>query len=128
MDVVVGTSMVLMGLAIAGIWTRDILGGEVVDTSSGFFAAHDPDAGTLMWPHWVAEYTTAVVLVVGGIGLVADWSVARVLAGLGLGALFYTSVNSLGWALASSDRRSYAAPMLVGVAVSVLGGVALLIG
>ncbi len=128
MDVAIGIAMVLMGLAIAGIWTRDILGGEVVDTSSGWLAARDPEAGTLMWPHWLAEYTTAAVLVVGGIGLVADWSVAEVLAGLGLGALFYTSVNSLGWALASPDRRLYAAPMIVGVAVSVIGGVTLLAG
>jgi hypothetical protein len=128
MDVVVGTSMVVMGLAIAGIWTRDILGGEVVDTSSGLFAARDPDAGTLMWPHWVAEYTTAAILVVGGFGLMAEWSAAETIAGLGLGALFYTSINSLGWALASPDRRPYAAAMLVGVGVAVLGGLTLLVG
>ena len=70
---------------------------------------------------------TRALLLGGGIGLLLDTGWARVVAALGLGALFYTSTNSLGWALAERDRRSYAAPMSAGILVSVAGAVWLLL-
>lgn len=109
-----------MGVGIAGIWTRDILGGEEVDLSGGFFAVRDQDAGSLMWLHWLAEFATAAALVVGGIGVVVETTWARPVAALGTGALLYTSVNSLGWALAEPARRPYAIPMLAGVVVGIV--------
>ena len=51
---------------------------------------------------------------------------AQVLSPFALGALFYTSLNSLGWAFARKDRFSYAVPMLVGVVVAVFSLVVLL--
>ncbi len=124
--VVIAWLMILMGAAIAGIWTRDILAGEKVDRSAGVLRARDED-GSLFLPHWVAEYTTAALLVAGGIGLLADSGWAQAVTGLGLGALFYTSVNSLGWALAEKDRYPYAVPMAVGVVVAVAGAIWLLV-
>lgn len=35
------------------------------------------------------------------------------------GALFYTSLNSLGWDFAEKSRYSYAAPMIFALAVSI---------
>lgn len=125
--VVIAWLMILMGLAIAAIWTRDSLAGEKVDRSAGVLPSRDED-GSLFLPHWIAEYTTAALLVAGGIGLLADTGWARPVTGLGLGALFYTSVNSLGWALAERDRYPYAVPMAVGVAVAVAGAIWLLVG
>lgn len=121
MRFVVVSGMVLMGLGIAGIWTRDLMAGEKVDLSSGIFKARDPEDGSLFWPHWLAEYGTALLLIIGGVGLLAeaDWSVA--VAGTGLGALLYTSANSLGWSLAKPERKAYAAPMIVGAVVGVVG-------
>ena len=108
----------LMGLAIAGVWTRDILAGELVDLSQGLFRARDAESGTLFWPHWLAEYGTAGALLASAVGLVLDssWAIGAALAALG--ALVYTSTNALGWALARRERYAYAVPMVTGA----LGG------
>ena len=117
MDNVAAVLMMLMGIAIAGVWTREILAGDKVDLSHGFFAARDPDAGTLFWPYWLAEYATATALIVAAVGLLVHANWAAALSGLATGALIYTSVNSLAWALSQRERYGYAAPMLAGVAV-----------
>lgn len=127
MDAVIAVLMIGMGLAIAGVWTRDILVGNQVDLSSGIWRARDQQGGTLLWPHWLAEYSTAVLLLVGGVALQMDTGRAAVLAALALGALFYTSINSLGWAFAARERLSYAPPMIAGVIVSLAGAVHLLL-
>ncbi len=119
MNALIGIALVVMGLAIAGVWTRDIASGEQVDRSQGLVRARDPDAGTLFLPHWIAEYATAMGLAIAGIGLVADTSWSGVAAGVASGALLYTSTNSLGWALAEPERRAYAVPMALGVIVSI---------
>jgi hypothetical protein len=71
-DLIVPILMIVMGAAIAGVWTRDILRGEQVDVSQGLLAARDPDSGTLLWPHWLAEYATAGALVAAAVGLLLD--------------------------------------------------------
>lgn len=118
---VVAIGMIVMGIGIAAIWTRDLIAGDKVDLSPGFLKAQDSASGSLLWPHWLAEYGTAVLLILGGAGLAAetDWSSA-VAAG-GLGALLYTSVNSLGWALARPERKMYAVPMTAGVIIGIVG-------
>ena len=118
--------MIVMGAAIAVVWTKDILFNADIDLSNGFFRARDKDAGTLFWPHWLAEYGTAFMLLAGGIGIFFDVGFARVLAPFALGALFYTSLNSLGWALARKDRFSYAVPMMVGVVVALVSFIAMI--
>jgi len=50
MDKIAAVLMVVMGVAIAGVWTRDILAGDKIDLSHGIFAARDPDAGTCSGP------------------------------------------------------------------------------
>jgi hypothetical protein len=112
--VLVALYMTLMGASIAAVWTRDIVRGTQFDRSAGLLRAREPE-GALMLPHWVAEYTTAVALLTGAAGLLADTGWAVPMAAAALGATFYTSVNSLGWALAAPERRAYAVPMLVGV-------------
>ena len=126
MGVAVAILMIGMGLAIAGVWTRDIIVGDKVDLSPGILRAREQDSGSLLWPHWVAEYSTAATLIAGGIGLLADSSWARVVAPAALGALLYTSTNSLGWALADRERFVYSAPMIAGVVVG-LGGIVYLL-
>jgi hypothetical protein len=118
-ETVVGILLAVMGIAIAGVWTRDIIVRDDVDVSVGFFEARDPSGGTLYWPHWIAEYGTATALVFGGIGLVLDAVWATVVAGLATGSLLYTSTNALGWALAEPERRPYAVPMAFGICVAV---------
>lgn len=120
MDIVVPTLLIVTGIAMGAIWTRDILAGDQVDLSRGLFAARDREAGTLYWPHWLSEYGTALLLIVGGIGLFTDGAWAPVIAAVATGALLYTSTNSLGWAFARPERRPYAAPMLIGVLVGIV--------
>lgn len=115
MDYAIPVLMIVMGLGIGGIWTRDIIAGTYGDVGEGVFTARDPDSGSLFWPHWIAEYSTAILLLVAGVGLLADTSWSTTLAAIGAGALFYTSTNSLGWSLATPDRRPYAAPMVLGI-------------
>lgn len=120
MRLVIAVLMILMGLGIAGVWTRDILVGTRVDVSNGVFVARDPDSGSLLWPHWLAEYATAVTLVLAAVGLLTNMPWSPTLAAIASGALLYTSINSLGWAFAEADRRAYTGPMILGVVVGLL--------
>jgi hypothetical protein len=114
----VGIFNIAMGIAMAAVWTRDIIAGTMVDLTEGRLRARDPQAGTLMLPHWVAEYSTAALLIAAGVGLMADVRWATEVSLVALGALVYTSTNSLGWALADRSRSVYAIPMTFGA----LGG------
>ena len=127
MGIVLPILLAVMGIAMAIIWTRDILAGEHVDLSAGVFRAREAETGTLFWPHWLAEYATACALVVGGVGLLFDTNWAQMIAAIGTGALLYTSMNSLGWAFARRERWPYASPMLAGLALGVLSVVFLLL-
>ena len=114
MTSLVGGFMVVMGLAIALTWVRDMRSSPEVDRSAGLLRARDRRDGSLFLPHWVAEYATAIALIAGGVGLIADARWAEDVSFVALGALTYTSVNSLGWTLALASRRPYAIPILVG--------------
>ena len=118
--------MVVMGLAIALTWARDMRSSPEVDRSAGLLRARDRRDGSLFLPHWIVEYATSLGLVAGGIGLIADAGWAEEVSLVALGALTYTSVNSLGWTLALRSRRPYAIPMLVGAIGGVLSIVVLL--
>ena len=118
MNPVIPIAMIVMGAAIAMVWTRDIIFNDEIDLSNGFFQARDRSSDGLFWPHWLAEYGTALVLLAGGIGLLLDITWAYVLSPFALGALFYTSLNSLGWSLARRERFAYAVPMMLGLVVA----------
>lgn len=127
MDGAVAIFMILMGISIGVVWTRDIASGERIDRSAGWWRAREP-GGPLLLPHWIAEYGTAVALITAGAGLAAGAGWGRMLAAVALGALAYTSINSLGWALAEPDRRTYGIPMAVGAVGSLLAVIVLLTG
>jgi hypothetical protein len=113
--------MLVMGAGIATIWTVDIARNPEVDRSQGFVRARDRSSGSLLLPHWVAEYATAALLLAGGLRLLLGWSIGgwTWLVAVGLGALAYTSLNSLGWVLADHSRSAYAIPMGIGLLGSV---------
>ncbi len=124
-DLVVVVFMLVMGIGIAALWTLDIARSPEVDRSRGLLRARDRSTHSLLLPHWLAEYATACLLIAGAISLAVSSTsnAAAWFVPLGLGALGYTSLNSLGWTLADRSRRGYAAPMLVG-----LGGAVVSIG
>lgn len=126
---VVALFMVAMGAGIGTIWAIDMARSPEVDRTHGLLRARDASTRSLLVPHWLAEYGTAIVLVAGGLPLLlgagaGSWTW---LIPVGLGALAYTSLNSLGWALADGARVAYAVPMVIGL-VGAIVSLVLLIG
>ena len=117
-DTAAAAIAVAMGMGIAIVWSLDIASARQFDATEGRLRARTP-AGELLLPHWVAEYTTSALLIVAAALVVLQSSSASVAMALAAGALGYTSVNSLGWALASADRLPYAIPMVAGIAAAV---------
>ena len=117
--------MILLGSGIAGIWAMDIIKGKFRDQGSFFNWLND--GGDKMWPHILAEYFTAAGLIAGGLALftVKAWAVTFSL--VFLGALSYTSLNSLGWVFAQRDRIGYRIPMMAGLAGAIASVIILLI-
>lgn len=127
MQVIVGAFLIVMGLGIAGIWTMDIARNPAIDRSHGLLRARD-SSGSVLVPHWIAEYATAMLCLLGGLALVFEWASApwSWVVALALGALGYTSLNSLSWVLADRARLAYGIPMVIGL-VGALIAIALLL-
>lgn len=111
---------IITGLGMAVIWTKDIFTNPEIDISKGFFTAREPDSGNLFWPHWMAEYTTSLLLIAAPIMFFLNIKIGSQLMPFAAGALFYASLNSLGWAFAKKERFGYAFPMLFALVVCVL--------
>jgi hypothetical protein len=67
---------------------------------------------------------------VGGSALLLGWTSApwSWVVPIALGALGYTSLNSLSWVLADPTRAAYGIPMAVGLAGALIGILLLLSG
>jgi hypothetical protein len=126
----VGLFMIVTSAGIAGIWAIDIGRSPEVDRARGLLRARDRSTGSLLVPHWLAEYGTAALLLVGGLGLVLGWDAGTWawIVPIALGGLAYTSLNSLGWVLADRARSAYGVPMAVGLAGAIVSAVLLLAG
>ena len=112
--------LLLNGIGIAAIWTKDIIQHPEINLSKGFFSARDPNSGNLFWPHWLAEYSTALLLIIATVLIFCNLKCGNQLLTFAAGALFYTSLNSLGWAFARRERVTYAIPMLFALATSLI--------
>ena len=110
--------MIVLGVGIAGIWAMDMISGRF--RAQGSFFHWINDGGDKMWPHIFAEYTTAAGLIAGGLCLSAEKAWAINLSLVFLGALCYTSLNSLSWVFAQKDRIGYGIPMMAGLAGGVI--------
>lgn len=129
MTILVGLFMLVMAVGMAGMWTVDILRSPEIDRSRGLLRARDRN-GSVMVPHWLAEYGTAVLLLVGGLGLLLGWPAGAWawLVPTGLGALAYTGMNSQAWVLADRSRAAYGIPIAVGFVGAVVSLVLILAG
>lgn len=124
----VAVFMIIMGIGVAGIWTKDIITRTPeIDWTRGVLKAREKAGGSLLLPHWLAEYGTAVILLVGAAGLLSGSGWGLLVGLVGLGALLYTSTNSLGWVLARRERYPYGVPMLVAALGAVASVVLLLL-
>lgn len=127
MEILVAVFAGIMGAAMAGIWGRDILSGHGFDAPHGLLRAREADSDDLMIWHWGAEFGTAILLVGGAILLFAGAAIAEPVMLLGLGALMYTSTNSLGWSLAAPARRPYVLPMAGGLVGAIISAAVLIL-
>ena len=117
---IISVLFLLIGIGIIVIWTKDILTKPEIDLSKGFFSAREKNSGTLFWLHWVAEYLTAVFLIISVILIFLKVETGLKILPFGAGALFYSALNSLGWALSKKERLIYAVPMLFALLVCVV--------
>lgn len=112
--------MAVTGLGMSTIWTMDMIKADKIDVSKGYLFAKELGSDSYLLPHWIAEYSTAGLLIAGGYGLYKDEPWARDVSLLALGALNYTAMNSLGWSLGKRDRLVYAIPMILSLTGSTI--------
>ena len=108
--------MTIAGLGIISIWTVDLIKKEKVILDEGFLRVRDRETGQYILPHLIAEYGTALLLLIAAVGLCRSTSWAIRLSFLALGALIYTSLNSLSWVITRHERLPYGIPMLFALA------------
>ncbi len=98
------------------IWTTDILRGKFKDQGNFF---RWKEGVNMLWPHILAEFFTGTGLIFSAIGLYfkITWSIPFSM--IFLGAMTYSSLNSLGWVVADKSRFRYGIPMIVGL----IGGI-----
>jgi hypothetical protein len=106
----VGWFQLVTGSAMLGLWGMLVATDQVAELAEGRV--------DILF-HLAAEVITAALLIVGGLGLLRSaTAAARLLAGFGLGALLYTTVNSAGYYAELGDR-----PMVIMFAVLALATV-----
>ncbi len=119
-DLIASFLLLILGTGILIIWLADINNNPEVDLSQGFFKAREKDSNNIFWFHIAAELITGVLLISGGMIILLNERELFFLVYFSSGALFYTSLSSLGWALADRKRYPYAIPMLGGLFFSVI--------
>jgi hypothetical protein len=127
MDILIALFAGVIGAAMAGIWARDIMSGHGFDAPHGLLRAREADSDDLMIWHWAAEFGTAFLLVAGAFLVLAGAALAEPIMLLAMGALMYTSANSLGWALAAPERRPYVYPMAFGLIGAIVSATVLIL-
>ena len=124
LDLIIAFMLIMTGIAMIAIWIIDINDNPEVDMTNGFFHAREKHSNNIFWFHIVVEMITALLLIMGGIIIVIKAERLFPLVYLSLGALFYSSFNSLGWVLAYQNRRRYVYPIIAGLSIAVLSAVA----
>jgi hypothetical protein len=90
---------ILIGLLMIAQWTFSILAGSVPEFQSA------PWAITF---HLAAEFSTAIVLIVGGIAMLRSLAWSRLVLILGLGMVIYSEIISPGY-FAQLDQWAFVA-------------------
>lgn len=83
-----------IGILMIGMWVLFILNGQVPEMTT-------KPAGIML--HLLAEFTTAILLIIGGIGLLKKIKIGYNLNLVALGMLLYTLIVSPGYYLQRGD-------------------------
>lgn len=100
------TALIINCAAVIYIWFFDISNGAY---PLGLFA--NQEEASIPAFHLVSEILMAVLTLSGIVGLLKGYKWGRGVALFGLGMFFYSSVNSLGWAIATSPVLAF--PMVL---------------
>ena len=95
--------LMVVGATITGLWLMLLMTGQVPEIETG-----DRD----IWFHLVAELVTAQLLITAGVLSLRRTITGDRLAGIALGALLYTTINSAGF---YADQGEWAAVGMFGV-------------
>ena len=90
----VGWFLLVVGIGIAAVWALLLTTGQVPEVA---------EARVDIWFHLAAELLTAAVLIVAGLLVLRRTARASLVAGVALGALGYTAVNSAGYYAEAGD-------------------------
>jgi peptidoglycan/LPS O-acetylase OafA/YrhL len=90
----VGWFLSVVGVAIGTLWVVLLVTGQVPEVTEG---------RTDIWFHVAAELAAAVLLAAAGVSLLRGRPRGRLLAGMAVGALGYTTVNSAGYYAEAGD-------------------------
>lgn len=109
------TGLLITGIGIGTVWTLDLISQKNINMNGSIFKARDKSTNQLIWPHLVAEYSTATVSIISAVGLYNNKNWAKPLSLIASGLVAYTSVNSMSWVLSEKGRYAYAIPMMIGL-------------
>lgn len=90
----VGWFQIVLGTAVAGLWTVLLAAGQVPEVQAGQVD---------IWFHIAAEMALAAALLAGGVALLRAWRRGPLLSAFALGWLAYSAVNSPGYYAESGD-------------------------
>jgi hypothetical protein len=88
-----GIFSLAVGVLMIGQWTVTLLRKQVAGPDAGISGRGKLE----MAFHYVAEFTTALLMIVAGIGLLTGTEWGRVLFFVSIGMLIYTVINSPGY-------------------------------
>ncbi len=91
MVVTIGILLIIVGAAIIGYWIIFALKGHLPQ------GLRTVESGGYISFHILAEITTAIICIIGGIWLVLTLQSGNLVAIFGSGMLLYTSINGLAW-------------------------------
>jgi len=109
--------MFLLGIGIYFIWIADILKGKFSGQGNIFKWR---EGENMLWPHILAEFLTAGLLILAATGLFFSFDWGQNISFLSLGAIIYSSINSSGWVLAEKNRIPYGIPIWIALAGSII--------
>ena len=116
-DRVIAILMGLQGLAIVGTWAGFIAGGSFKD------GIRTVEKDMYLGLHFTAEIVMGLLLIAGSAGLLAGRSWGQIVGLLGLGAVIYSTVNSMADTIRNKPALTPA--LLVSLALSTILAIAL---
>ena len=116
-DRVIAILMGLQGLAIVGTWAGFISGGSFKD------GIRTIEKDMYLGLHFTAEIVMGLLLIAGSAGLLAGRSWGQIVGLLGLGAVIYSTVNSMADTIRNKPALTPA--LVVSLALSTILAIAL---